>query len=72
MSVLQLGMHLLVTARNIVGAVDFQLDVEEQTKSIKIFSLMDEHTRECLDGLVERSITADRFIDHFEGFVIER
>ena len=42
------------------GTVDFQFDTDEQGRPIKICSIVDEHTRECISGLVERSITADR------------
>ncbi len=35
-------------------AVDFQFDADEQGRPIKICSIVDEHTRECIGGLVER------------------
>jgi putative transposase len=60
------------TERNIVWAVDFQFDACEAGKAIKICSIVDEHTRECLGGFVERSITADQFIDHFEDIFAQR
>src|SRR5690606_1361735 len=47
-------------AANVVWAVDFQFDADEHGRPIKICSIVDEHTRECIGGLVERSITADR------------
>lgn len=59
-------------AQNVVWAVDFQFDVDERGKAIKVCSIADEDTRECLGGLVERSITADRFIDHLEELVAVR
>ena len=59
-------------APNVVWAVDFQFDVCEQGKAFKICSIVDEHTRECIGGLVERSITADRFIDHLEELIVQR
>ncbi len=59
-------------APNVVWAVDFQFDVCEQGKAFKICSIVDEHTRECIGGLVERSITADRFIDHLEALIAQR
>ena len=40
-----------------VWAVDFQFDVTTDGRPIKIVSIIDEHTRECLGGMVERSIT---------------
>ena len=60
------------TAPGVVWAVDFQFDVCERGKAIKICSIVDEHTRECLGGLVERSITAERFIAHLEELVAKR
>jgi putative transposase len=59
-------------APNTVWAVDFQFDADEQGRVIKICSIVDEHTRECLGGLVERSITTDRFIDQLEALVTQR
>ncbi|QBJ20866.1 IS3 family transposase (plasmid) [Kocuria marina subsp. indica] len=59
-------------APNLVWAVDFQFDADEQGRSIKICSIVDEHTRECIGGLVERSITADRLTAHLEDLVAVR
>jgi putative transposase len=42
-----------------VWAVDFQFDVTTDGRPIKIVSILDEHTRECLGGMVERSITGE-------------
>ena len=42
-------------APNVVWAVDFQFDAHEQGRRIKICSIVDEHTRECIGGLTERS-----------------
>ena len=53
-------------APNRVWAVDFQFDATTDGRPIKIVSLVDEHTRECLGGLVERSITADILIDELD------
>jgi putative transposase len=44
-------------APNRVCAVDFQFDSITDARPIKIVSIIDEHTRECLGGMVERSIT---------------
>jgi transposase InsO family protein len=46
-------------APNKIWAVDFQFDATTDGRPIKIVSMVDEHTRECLGGLVERSVTAD-------------
>lgn len=59
-------------APNVVWAVDFQFDADEQGRPIKICSIVDEHTRECIGGLVERSITADRLTTHLEELVAVR
>jgi putative transposase len=59
-------------APNMVWAVDFQFDSDEQGRAIKICSIVDEHTRECIGGLVERSITADKLTAHLESLVAER
>jgi transposase InsO family protein len=45
-------------APNDVWGIDFQFDSDEAGRAIKIASVIDEHTREALGGLVERSITA--------------
>jgi transposase InsO family protein len=50
-------------APNKVWAVDFQFDATTDGRPIKIASIVDEHTRECLGGLVERNITGNVLID---------
>jgi putative transposase len=45
-----------------VWAADFQFDATRDGRPIKIMSIVDEHTRECLGGLVERSITGEDLI----------
>ena len=42
---------------NDVWSVDFQFDSTVAGKPIKILSVIDEHTRECLGGIVDYSIT---------------
>ncbi len=59
-------------APNVVWAVDFQFDADEKGRAIKICSIVDEHTRECIGGLVERSITADRLTGHLDDLVAVR
>ena len=54
--------NAVADAPNRVWAVDFQFDATTDGRPIKIVSIVDEHTRECLGGLVERSITADNLI----------
>jgi putative transposase len=59
-------------APNTVWAVDFQFDVDNNGRAIKIASIVDEHTRESLGGLVERSITAERLIGELDRIAMER
>jgi putative transposase len=53
-------------APNRVWAVDFQFDATTDGRPVKIVSIVDEHTRECLGGLVERSITGEDLIDELD------
>lgn len=55
-----------------VWAVDFQFDVTTDGRPIKIVSIVDEHTRECLGGLVERSITGEHLIAELRHVAVER
>jgi putative transposase len=59
-------------APNRVWAVDFQFDATTDGRPIKIVSIIDEHTRECLGGLVARSITADVLIDELDRLATSR
>jgi hypothetical protein len=53
-------------APNVVWAVDFQFDATTDGRPIKIVSIVDEHTRECLGGPVERNITGRHLIDELD------
>ena len=53
-------------APNVVWAIDFQFDSTTDGKAIKIASMIDEHTRESLLNIVERSITAERLVTELE------
>jgi transposase InsO family protein len=53
-------------APNVVWAIDFQFDSTVDGKAIKIASMIDEHTRESLLNIVERSITAERLVARLE------
>ena len=59
-------------APNTVWAVDFQFDATTDGRPVKIVSIVDEHTRECLGGLVDRSITGDRLIDELDHLAAQR
>lgn len=50
-------------AANVVWALDFQFDSTMDGQAVKIASTVDEHTRESLLHLAERSITAERLVD---------
>jgi putative transposase len=53
-------------APKVVWALDFQFDSTIDGKAVKIASMIDEHTRESLLNIVERSITAERLIAELE------
>jgi transposase InsO family protein len=53
-------------APNVVWALDFQFDSTVDGRAVKIASMIDEHTRESLLHVVERSITADRLVTELE------
>jgi transposase InsO family protein len=55
-----------------VWAVDSQVDVTTDGRPVKIVSIIDEHTRECLGGLFDRSITADRLVDELDRIAVRR
>ena len=48
------------------------IDSTTDGRPVKIVSIVDEHTRECLGGLVERSITSDRLIDELDRLAQDR
>jgi putative transposase len=52
--------------------VDFQFDSTTDGRPIKIVSIIDEHTRECLGRMVERSITGERLIGQLDRLAAER
>ncbi|MCZ0732572.1 IS3 family transposase [Mycolicibacterium iranicum] len=53
---------ILADAPKVVWAIDFQFDSTIDGKAIKIASVIDEHTRESLLNVVERSITGERLV----------
>ena len=59
-------------APNRVWAVDFQFDATTDGRPVKIASIVDEHTRECLGGLVARNITADTLINELDRIATQR
>ncbi len=63
---------VIADAPNRVWAVDFQFDSTTDGRPIKIVSIVDEHTRECLGGMVERSITGEHLIGELDRLATER
>jgi transposase InsO family protein len=63
---------VVADAPNRVWAVDFQFDVTTDGRPIKIVSITDEHTRECLGGMVERSITGEHLIGELDRVAAAR
>jgi hypothetical protein len=53
-------------APKVVWALDFQFDSTIDGKTVKIASMLDEHTRESLMNIAERLITAERLIEDLE------
>ncbi|HVT96144.1 MAG TPA: IS3 family transposase [Acidobacteriaceae bacterium] len=58
--------EVVADAPKVVWALDFQFDSTTDGKAIKIASMVDEHTRESLLHLVERSITGERLVVELE------
>jgi putative transposase len=52
--------------------VDFQFDSTTDLRPIKIVSIIDAHTRECLGRMVERSITGEHLIGQLDRLAAER
>lgn len=63
---------VVADAPNRVWAVDFQFDVTTDGRPIKIVTIIDEHTRESLGGMVERSITGEHLVDELNRLAAER
>ena len=55
-----------------VWAADFQFDATTDGRPIKLVSIVDEHTRECLGGMVERSITGEDLIAELDRLAAQR
>lgn len=66
------SLEVTADAPNRVWAVDFQFDVTTDGRPIKIVSIIDEHTRECLGGMVERNITGDHLVDELDRLAAVR
>ncbi len=51
-------------------ALDFRFDSNVDGRAVKIASMIDQHTRESLLHLVERSITTERLVAELEVFAV--
>ena len=56
---------------NDVWSVDFQFDSTITGNPVKILSIVDEHTRECLGGIVDYSITGGDLAEQLDVLAIE-
>ena len=54
------------------GRSTSQFDATTDGRPIKLVSIIDEHTRECLSSLVDRSVTADVLIDELDRLALTR
>lgn len=59
-------------APNVVWAMDFQFDQTEDARTLKLFNVVDEFTREALAIEVERSIDADYVVRVLDRLAHER
>jgi putative transposase len=59
--------EVIADAPQVVWAIDFQFDSTTDGKAVKIASMVDEHTRQSLLGLVERSVTAEGLVAELEN-----
>jgi putative transposase len=57
---------------NQVWAIDFQFDVTADGRILKLLNIVDEHTREALAIVVDRSIDADRTVATLDQLITER
>jgi putative transposase len=57
---------------NHVWALDFQFDQTADGRAIKLLNVVDEFTREALEMLIERSITADQTVAALDRIAAER
>jgi transposase InsO family protein len=53
-------------APNVIWAIDFQFDSLQDGTPIKIASIVDEHTRESLLDITDRSITSEKVIEYLK------
>jgi len=66
------GSAPVAAAPNDVWAIDFCFDATTDGRAIKITNIVDEHTRESLDGPIDRSVDADKLVDHLDKLAAVR
>jgi len=59
-------------APNVVWAIDFQFDALRCGTPVKLASMVDEHTRESLLDITDRSITSEKVIDYMKTIIAKR
>ena len=63
---------LAAQAPDQVWALDFQFDATSDGRQLKLLNIVDEHTREALAVVVDRSIDADATVAALEAVVVAR
>jgi hypothetical protein len=59
-------------APNVVLAIDFQFDSLHCGTPVKLASIADEHTRESLLDITDKSIKGEKVIDYMKKIITER
>ena len=59
-------------APNVVWAIDFQFDSLRCGTPVKLASMVDEHTRESILDITDRSITSEKVIDYVKKIIAQR
>jgi putative transposase len=57
---------------NVVWAIDFQFDFLRCGTPVKLASIVDEHTRESILDITDRSITSEKVIEYVKKIVAQR
>jgi putative transposase len=59
-------------APNVVWGADFQFDSTRDGRMFKVASMVDEHTRESLMDITDRSITGEDFVAELDSIIADR
>ena len=63
---------VLAQKANHVWSIDYQFDSNVTGKPVKILFIVDEHTRDCLGGIVDHSITGLDLAKQLDLLAIQR